>query len=308
MSSIENKLNELLDEYAVHAPNIRAELNAGLASEYIFEKTKWFPYELPSEILALYKWRDGQNLDTKTPFTFRDLQFVEIEKAQKNYESLISAYGQYDDCGIEVEKCFPFAECMGALLTICCDGKFKIVNLFEGVEVYFVSFESMLNTCIDWVSQKKFKFFNDIPNEEKIWSKHNPSIFDTVLAGEEIDRDFAELDLLEQDLELSGLNNIKGQKYGVEIEVYASEQSIFVPAGYKPKQAARFIVILTHMSPYKMVSLTFNHPDALNKYLLQKTGEHASDRIYPFYVVDFGYGDAVEYKVEQDCQLRKIKN
>lgn len=176
MTTTQDKLNELLTAYSKHSKSIEDELYPGLSIDEIKNQTNWFPYDVPEAIYDLYSWKSGQKIQTETPFMFRDMQIIDLNTAKTNYECFVKSYGQDNDWIVDVKRCFPFAECEGAHLTICSDGKFPIVSIFEGVDIFFNSFESMLDTCIEWVNQDNFEYFDEIPNEHSIWKKHNPGL------------------------------------------------------------------------------------------------------------------------------------
>lgn len=53
-----------------------------------------------------------------------------------------------------------------------------VIGAFQGTDVYFLSIESMIETCIEWVEQPDYEPHMSAPNEMSIWRKHNPGVFD----------------------------------------------------------------------------------------------------------------------------------
>lgn len=179
MSEIKTKLDDLLTGYSKCGDSIKESMLPGLSREEIKEKLSWFPYPIPEEVFELYEWHSGQDENAEIPFYFRDIQFIDIEFVKEVYELTLEAYDdEFADINesIDIKACLPFADSSGSVLTVYCDGSGKIVNIFEGIDAYFLSFEKMLDTCIEWVSQEGFDPFEEIPNEIDIWKKHNPTL------------------------------------------------------------------------------------------------------------------------------------
>lgn len=169
------KLDSLLQEYQRHDNEIGKTLGSPADIEDISLCNEFYGHETPKEIVGLYMWRNGQSMEYKTPFCFRDLKFMPLADVESAYRAIVETYGEDDFWGVEIKKCFPFAECEGAFL--CLDPESgKIVQISEGVDIFFNSFELMIDTCIEWVSQKGYNPFDEIPNESEVWEKHNPGL------------------------------------------------------------------------------------------------------------------------------------
>ena len=92
------------------------------------------------------------------------------------------------DAGFDIESVFPFATYEGSWYAIVCgphalatSSQHPIVSLFQGMDLFFHSFDAMLSTCIDWVRHPDWSVENGLglsPDVElEIWQRHNPGIF-----------------------------------------------------------------------------------------------------------------------------------
>jgi hypothetical protein len=52
-----------------------------------------------------------------------------------------------------------------------------VIGAFHGIDVYFLSIESMIETCIEWLEQPDYDLNRTAPNELEIWQRHNPGVF-----------------------------------------------------------------------------------------------------------------------------------
>ncbi len=101
---------------------------------------------------------------------------------------MMSSYGKPEFAvpQIDLATCFPFAGFNGGWYVFPCKGQsydkrflFPIVSVFQGVDIFYYSLESMVDTCTDWVTQPYYpqeSRDNEIKNMA-IWRKHNPGIF-----------------------------------------------------------------------------------------------------------------------------------
>lgn len=191
MANLKNKLDTLIDLIRPREPAIN-NLLPGLTKEKIKSITNSLPFELPEEIYQLYQWRNGIDIDSnqEIPFLFRDHYLSNLEKAVENYQIFLGSSSdlveEYRDV-IDWEKCFPFAELEDSLMLIVCGNhkfiekhKNPIMVIHEDVGIEYYSFEKMLDTCIEW-NQQSFNKYGIPENEEEIWKKHNPGIFNIEL-------------------------------------------------------------------------------------------------------------------------------
>jgi len=182
-------LDELLEAYESKGMHVSDSLLAPLSQSELIDRCSWFPGELPPEIISLYSWRGGQLKDaweSEFPFWFRDNSFCSVERAQFEYKSMMDSYGIYPEDHELLKYSFPFASFNGGWYVFPTQGqpfsatlKAPIVGVLQGIDIYYFSIETMVQTCIDWVSHDKYDADSSMPDkiEREIWQKHNPGIF-----------------------------------------------------------------------------------------------------------------------------------
>lgn len=179
--------------YESKGHHVSTSLRPGLSPDEIGAKTKWFPSSMPPELIALYKWHDGQEgggWEVKYPFWIRDCVLSSLESAESEYKSIMESYGTFPEFPEDHEMLkhsFPFAAFNGGWMVFPCKGhnlnqayERPIIFVLQGIEIFFYSIELMANTCIDWVQagtseDGEFRLDEDV--EMEIWQKHNPGIF-----------------------------------------------------------------------------------------------------------------------------------
>ena len=188
------RLRERLDllrlAYEAKGQHVTRDLLPPLSSEEVQAQCKWFPVELPEELLGLYSWRNGQlrhESEAYRPFDFRDCAFLSLQDAKGEYDVMMRTYGSDPVDAPLLQGCFPIAAFEQAWLVLPCreqhlDRRFKrpIISVFQGISVYFCSVESMVNTAVEWVSSPKYHE-GQLPKEEemKIWKRNNPGVFES---------------------------------------------------------------------------------------------------------------------------------
>jgi hypothetical protein len=161
----------------------------GLSEQDVVRETSWFPAPFPDDLKALYGWRNGQKEDawsTKHVFEFRGLQFTSVSRARNEYESMMASYGAEggrDSYHVDLRTCFPFASFNGNWLVLPCDGhdldperEFPVVHVAPDFGVFFHSIQSMLDTCIAWVSSPEWGRAGHIYLSVKKWPSGNITI------------------------------------------------------------------------------------------------------------------------------------
>ncbi len=158
--------------------------------ETLARECAWFPAPLPQELIALYGWRGGQAEDawnTEFPFWFRDDAFCSLRNAELEYRSMISSYDRLSGISnLALRSCFPFAAFNGGWLVLPCmgqelDTRFTrpVISVMEGVDIFFYSMQTMVDTCLEWISHPLFSADGSLPSDVElaIWRRHNPGIF-----------------------------------------------------------------------------------------------------------------------------------
>ena len=189
---VSDKLDALLQEYELKGYAMSASLQPGLSPIEIQDICSWFPVKLPELLIEMYEWRNGQAQgpwEEKYPFWFRDVAFSSLNTAEFEYNSLMDSYGALNNPerdGIDLSTCFPFAALDGGWYVLPCAGQNldkkssqPVISVLEGIEIYFHSINSMLDTCIDWVKHTDYSISDHLEREIEleIWRKHNPGIF-----------------------------------------------------------------------------------------------------------------------------------
>jgi hypothetical protein len=185
-------LEELRLAFEAKGYNVSSELTPPISESKLRQKCSWFPGQLPPELISLYSWRGGQQIrehNEFSPFWFRDMIFSTPEVAKDEYLSMMETYGKYstsEDSGIDLRTSFPFASFNGGWYVFPCGGQAldllhprAIVCVFQGIDAYFHSMESMIKTCIDWVNHPLYQVEpGDWQKVEiELWRKHNPGVF-----------------------------------------------------------------------------------------------------------------------------------
>jgi hypothetical protein len=189
---ISNLCEALLRAYRDRGKEVSGELLPGLTCAEVEARTSWFPAPLPGPVFELYGWRNGQPEDawvTENVLWFRDMQFTSLERAKDEYCSMMASYGVDNSReleGIELRTSFPFASFNGGWYVVPCTGHdlgadyaYPVVSVFQGIDVYFHSIESMLKTCIDWRLASRLVGDDwELPEdrERSIWQQHNPRV------------------------------------------------------------------------------------------------------------------------------------
>jgi hypothetical protein len=191
-SYISIKLDNLLAAYEAKGYATTNTLAPGLSIDEILAETVWFPSPLKNDILDLYQWRNGVIINhSRVPFPytfkFRDMIFHSLQDARLEYRTIMETYGV--DSSIEQHKvdlatCFPFASYECGWYVLPCGEQLlsqiypnPVVSVFQGVDLYYYSVESMLDTCIAWVSHPDYEPHHHLHDESTIWREHNPGIF-----------------------------------------------------------------------------------------------------------------------------------
>lgn len=189
-SKLHSLLDGLLDAYKRKGMDSGASLLPAIDESELKEKCKWFPSVLPPEIISLYGWRGGQEKDaseSEYPFWFRDMSFCSIKRAEIEYKSMMNTYGATPENHELLKSSFPFASFNGGWYVfpsreqrLNSNLKNPIICVLQGIDIYYYSIESMVNTCIEWVDNGMYDENYTLPEniENDIWQKYNPKIFE----------------------------------------------------------------------------------------------------------------------------------
>lgn len=189
-ANLHKYLDQLLKTFESKGMKVSDTLLSPVSETELKELCSWFPGELTEEIIALYAWRGGQREDaweTEYPFWFRDNSFCSLERAEREYKSMMETYGTIEQDHYMLKHAFPIASFNGGWYVIPTKGhnlnsalKRPVISVHEGIDIYFYSIEKMVETCTEWVQHKNYEKDGLYPAEIEldIWRKHNPGIFE----------------------------------------------------------------------------------------------------------------------------------
>ena len=123
---------------------------------------------------------------------FRDNRFVDLDGVLRAYPLIQECYAPEPGSipyGFELEEVFPFATFMGASYVVVCGDHTlpspypnPVVSIFQGVDLFFLSLETMLRTCLEWVSHPGWEAVDAFAweaIESEIWRRLNPGVFES---------------------------------------------------------------------------------------------------------------------------------
>jgi len=189
-------ITELLDELRLahleRGSAVDRHLQPGLPRDELRRRTRSLGLTLPDDVVELYAWRNGQDADAEMSvdaLVFRDQKFVDVAGALREYLLIQGHHAPEEDTipyGFELAEAFPFATHLGSSYVIVCGPHelagphpHPIVSVFQGVDLYFHSLETMLRTCLDWVRHPSWEAASTLPDEveREVWQRHNPGVF-----------------------------------------------------------------------------------------------------------------------------------
>jgi hypothetical protein len=188
--TIHQLLEQLRATFEKKGKSVTSTLLPPISEIHLAAQCGWFPAALPEEILALYTWRGGQQLedDGAEPFWFRDVIFIPPDAAEREYRSMMETYGKLMPAsflGVDLSRCFPFAAFNGGWYVFPCGGQAlspefprPIVSVFQGFDIYYHSLALMLKTCVAWVEDPAYGSDSWEDAEMKIWTQFNPGVFE----------------------------------------------------------------------------------------------------------------------------------
>ena len=180
----------LADAFERKGVAVRANLSPGLAREEILRIVEPLGIALPEDVIALYEWRNG-HLDefSEDVIRFRDNTFISLERAVEEHAQLMSIYAldsTLEEDRVDLQAALPISFFEGSCDVVACGahlhhdaGDHPVIRVFEGIDMYYPSIESMLRICTEWVSHPDWDAADGFPGdaEMEIWQKHVPGIF-----------------------------------------------------------------------------------------------------------------------------------
>lgn len=184
------KLDRLVAAFESHDIHVASNLRPGASDRELDELAAHLGFAIPEAVRVLYRWHDGHHdPDAEDVLLFRDNQFLRLEDIPDAHHFMVSTYADDPnedliDPGVDLATCVPIAAFMGSTYAVACGRQrltdrsmHPVVGAFHGIDLYFHSVESMIDTCIDWVEQPEYEQYGEAPNEMAIWRRHNPGVF-----------------------------------------------------------------------------------------------------------------------------------
>jgi|SRR4051812_26975483 hypothetical protein len=134
---------------------VRSSLRPGLSVSTItaaFAPTGLTP---PSELIELYQWHDGYDVEQAEVPLFGEHSFFSLQDAVRTYHRIVENYAD-PSALVDVSLCFPVAGLDGSYDTLYCYEKpfegltYPIIGIFYGISIEFENLEAMVLTAIEW--------------------------------------------------------------------------------------------------------------------------------------------------------------
>lgn len=181
MATITELCEQLADAYDVQGVPVRENLRPGISREDLLRAVAPLRIAVPDEVIELYSWRNGHFLefdpDLHRNLRFRDGIFLPADRIVDEYSRIQR---------VDLRATIPISAFEGAWYVVACGAHLygssfdhPVVHVHQGIDMYFHSTESMLRTCIDWVSSPYWENLSSLPEdfEMAVWRRHNPGVF-----------------------------------------------------------------------------------------------------------------------------------
>jgi hypothetical protein len=193
MPTITELCNQLADAYEAKGVAVRENLRPGLSTTEILEIVAPLNIIVPDDVIELYQWANGHihddDFELHRNLCFRDNNFVSLQDAVLEYKSIQEIYGigsTLEQDLVNLRSCLPISAFQGSWDVVACGAhlfgasmEHPVIRVFQGIDMYFHSIASMLETCIEWVSSPNWQNLKGLPAEEEmeIWKRHTPDLF-----------------------------------------------------------------------------------------------------------------------------------
>lgn len=192
---LSEKLDRLAAAFEARGIPVTSNLRPGVTGQELDDLADRLGVDLPPAFRDLYMWRNG-HIDPAAPnvLVFRDNTFLSLDEIPDLHAHTLAGYGPYLadlDLEFDLAQCVPIAHFEGSIYGVVCGphaltdrSLHPVVGIFQGIDMYFYSIETMVDTCIEWVEQPDYEQYGTAPNEHAIWNKHNPGVFPGWEGGE----------------------------------------------------------------------------------------------------------------------------
>lgn len=188
-----DKLERFVDALEGHGIALRSNLAPGATDAELDALAERYNVELPADFRSLYQWQNGhRDQSALEVLRFGGGAFIGLGEFEGNvritidiYREEMQAEGPSGD-PVDLATVLPIADSGDGALVVPGVGlsltplsPCPVVRVMQGIDVHFLSIETMIDTCIDWVEQADWNPFANTPNELEIWRRHNPGLFVT---------------------------------------------------------------------------------------------------------------------------------
>ncbi|KXX69334.1 hypothetical protein [Flammeovirga sp. SJP92] len=181
---IHSLLDTIVELNSSLGKDVSSNLLPPLSIDEIIKECSWYPDKIPLEVIALYTWSGGSKYHVEHPLWFRDNIFCTLDKAKEEYEITNKYYAPasgFKEVIDLLKFCFPIGSFEGSVYVIPTQGHYfkssckkPIISVFEGVDFFYDSLESMIRTQIallkweiDQLSNSSFNI-EDVEKESEI--------------------------------------------------------------------------------------------------------------------------------------------
>lgn len=182
-STLTARLEVLADAFGHHGYDVRSNLLPGATSDELAALEASLEVTLPAAYGELYRWSAGtvDERGTVPRLRFRDEGLLPLSRVVEERDLLAEVHDWFD--GVDFGTLAPLAIYEGSVLAVACGPQsltslapHPVIAFFQGIDVYYDSIESMVETAIAWVSQPDWAPYDQAPNEIEIWRQHNRAI------------------------------------------------------------------------------------------------------------------------------------
>lgn len=182
-SPLAARLDVLADAFGHHGYDVRSNLQPGATPDELAALEARLDVPLPSAYRDLYSWSAGtvDEWGTAPRLRFRDEVLLPLSRVHEERDALAAVYDWFD--GVDFRTLAPLATYEGSTLAVACGpqgltslAEHPVICFFQGIDVYYDSIESMVETTIAWVSQPNWAPYAQAPHEIEIWRQHNRAI------------------------------------------------------------------------------------------------------------------------------------
>lgn len=187
MHSIAQLCDGLVTAYEAKGQAVSQNLKPGISESEYARAIGFDQQEIPPSVIELYQWRNGcADEDAEALFLFRDNCFISGDRGKEELNHIRQFYGADSEDRFDLNRVIPIAAFEGSVFAVVtsqhklgAEFEHPVVSIFEGIDLFFSSIESMLQTCIAWVAHPDWDPYDALPRdtELEIWQRLNPGLY-----------------------------------------------------------------------------------------------------------------------------------